>query len=65
MRNMYSTPTVSFADRSDFRPRVVDPFQVMMTYRTKQSVPWSSDRRGFFVAPRDVRLMSSWLKGKL
>jgi len=64
MRNLYSTPTVSFADRADFRPRVWNPPHVMLTYRSKQMAAYSHGR-GFFVSERDVALMSSWLKGKL
>lgn len=64
MRNTYSTPTVSFADRSDFRPRIKDPIHVELTYYSKQAAAFSHGR-GFFVAPCDVRLMASWLRGKL
>lgn len=64
MRNSYSTPTVSFADRSDFRPRTWEPPHIMLTYRSKQMAAYSHGR-GFFVSPRDVSLMASWLRGKL
>lgn len=63
MRN-YSTPTVSFADRADFRPRMWNPPHIMLTYRSKQMAAYSHGR-GFFVSPRDVSLMGSWLRGKL
>lgn len=66
MRNDYSTPTVSFADRSDFRPRVLDPFRATSTYHSKRTIkPWTNDSRGFFVSVRDMNLMSAWLRGKM
>jgi hypothetical protein len=65
MRNSFSTPTVSFADRQDYRPRVWTPGiqRVLSDFRV---MPESSNvKRGFNVSAADVRLMSSWLRGKL
>jgi len=63
VRNNYSTPTVSFADRQDYRPRVWTPgIQQPVSYRSSLT---STYGRGFAVSAADIRLMSAWLKGKL
>jgi hypothetical protein len=64
MHKNYSTPTVSFADRQDFRPRVWTP-GVMSALPYRSSPSLSVFGRGFAVSAADIRLMASWLRGKL
>lgn len=66
----YSTPTVSYADRQDYRPRVWTPgIQSPVSYRSNRALLFADERagygRGFAVSAADIRLMASWLRGKL
>jgi len=65
MRNNFSTPTVSFADRQDYRPRVWTPGIQHVLTDLRRMPEHSNVKRGFNVSAADVRLMSAWLKGKL
>lgn len=67
MRNDYSTPTVSFADRSDYRRqqrRSYKAEQISLTYTSEHHRAYAS-KRGFIVDYSTVQLMNSWLRGKL
>jgi hypothetical protein len=69
MSKRYSTPTVSFADRQDARPLHRDsgdwPPRISAALSRSKEVSRRYNGRGFDTSDAVIKLMNSWLRGKL